>query len=147
MSTSAKVLRPAEEAKHDDKARGSASCAQRLPHGGVALRYGLAAAGSALFALVYAQFSHGVHSVFMTYMFAILLVGGVIPALVLHLAKAKPIPRFARQAWALALASLCMGSCLCGIFEIAGTGSVYLVVYPVLAAVFAVMAVIGLFRK
>ena len=38
--------------------------------------YAIAAVGCVVFALVYAQFSHGVHSPFMTFMFAIPLLGG-----------------------------------------------------------------------
>ena len=71
-----------------------------------ARRYLIAAAGCALFALIYAQFSHGVHSPFMTFMFAIPLVGGALPALGFHLAQAQPAPRLARQAGALAIACL-----------------------------------------
>ena len=33
--------------------------------------YAIASIGCAVFALIYAQFSHGVHSPFMTFMFAI----------------------------------------------------------------------------
>lgn len=139
--------KPVRSPHREDEVGGSAFPAQRLPHGGAVLRYGLAAMGCAFFALVYAQFSHGVHSPFMTFMFAIPLVGGVLPALGLYLAKARPVPRATRQTWALALASLVIWSCLQGVFEIAGTGSAYLVAYPVLAAVFAIAAIIGLFKR
>lgn len=109
-------------------------------HGKAALHYAIAAGACVFFALVYAQFSHGVYSPFMTFMFAIPLVGGVLPALGLSLAKARPAPRIARQAWALAIASLTIASCLQGIFEIAGTGSPYLAAYLVIAIVLAVVA-------
>ena len=101
----------------------------------------MAAAGCALFALVYAQFSHGVHSPFMTFMFAIPLVGGALPALACHILKTQAFPQAARQAWALAIASLTMGSCLKGIFEIAGTDSALIVAYPLAALVFAAAAI------
>ena len=113
----------------------------------IAGRYLAAAAGCALFALVYAQFSHGVYSPFMTFMFAIPLVGGALAALVCHLAKAPQMPRAARQAWALAIASLTLGSCLQGIFEIAGTSSPFIVAYPVVALVFALAAAIVAVRS
>ena len=109
----------------------------------IAGHYLVAAAGCALFALVYAQFSHGVYSPFMTFMFAIPLVGGTFVALVCHLAKAPVTPRTARQAWALSIASLTLGSCLQGIFEIAGTGSPFVVAYPVAALVFAIAALVA----
>ena len=110
------------------------------PHLRAARRYLVAAIGCVAFALVYAQFSHGVYSPFMTFMFAIPLVG-VLGSLVMYLANANPLPRASRQACALALASLTTASCLRGIFEIAGTDSPYLIAYIVAAALFAVVAV------
>ena len=80
----------------------------------------------------------------MTWMFAIPLIGGAGLASVLHLTHARTAPRAARQAWALALASLSVASCLRGIFDIAGTSSPYLVVYLGAALIFA-LAAVGLF--
>ena len=105
-----------------------------------ALRYLAAAAGCALFAIVYAQFSHGVFSPFMTFMFAIPLLGGAVPALVCYLAGARPLPRISRQAWALAIACITVASCLRGIFEIAGTSSALLWAYPPVALALAALA-------
>ena len=83
----------------------------------------------------------------MTFMFAIPLIGGALPALVGHLAKAQPVPRLTRQAWALVIACLTVASCLRGIFEIAGTSSAFLWVYPPVALVFAFIAVVTLLRQ
>ena len=110
------------------------------------LRYVVAAVGCALFSFVYSRFSHGVHSPFMTFMFMVPLLGGALPALIARIANAQPAPRASRQAWALALASLTVACCLRGIFEIAGTNSPLLVVYPVVAALFAVVAAVGFAR-
>ena len=141
----AKAKAPAEElpARPD--------CVDEVPdqarqHAKSALRYVLAALGCVAFTLIYYQFSHGVYSPFMTFMFALPLVGGALPAIALHFAKARPVPVRARQAWALALATLTVASCLRGIFVIAGTSSIYLVVYPVTAAVFAIAACVLLIR-
>ena len=134
MSTSVSTVRTAFETDF----RGNAK---------IGRRYIVAAVGCALFALIYAQFSHGVHSPFMTFMFAIPLVGGAIPALVLAAMKAHPLPSVARQSWALSLASLTVASCLRGIFDIAGTSSPYLAVYLVLAVAFALVALIALVWK
>ena len=101
-----------------------------------------AALGCAAFAIIYAQFSHGVYSPFMTFMFAIPLVAGALVALVMHVAHVRPMPRASRQAWALAIASLTVASCLRGVFEIAGTDSPYLVVYLAAALAFAVVAIV-----
>ena len=83
----------------------------------------------------------------MTYMFAIPLVGGALPALVMHIARARSLPVASRQSWALALASLTIASCLRGVFDIAGTSSVYLIAYLVAAAVFAAFALVRLVRS
>lgn len=110
------------------------------------MRYAIASVACVLFTLIYAQFSHGVYSPFMTFMFAIPLVGGVLPALGLYLANAKPAPRATRQAWALAIASLTAASCLQGIFKIAGTDSIYLPVYIAAAAAFTIAAIVTFLR-
>ena len=125
--------------------RGEESRASRGPSPflKIARRYLVAAIGCGAFALIYAQFSHGVYSPFMTFMFAIPLVGGAGVALGLHAAHARSVPLVARQAWALALAALTIGSCLRGIFEIAGTASPLLIAYPVAALILALCAIIA----
>ena len=111
------------------------------PYAKVSRNYLIAAAACALFAFVYAQFSHGVFSPFMTFAFAIPLAGGALPALILHFAKAQTAPRTTRQAWALAIACLTIASCLRGIFEIAGTSSPLVWAYLPAALIFAIAAV------
>ena len=128
-------------------AAGPADRTAASPHLRIAAHYLIAGAGCALFAFIYAQFSHGVYSPFMTYLFAIPLLGGALVALGLHAFKARPLPRTCRQAWALMLASLCLASCLRGIFEIAGTSSPLLIVYLAAAVVFAAIALVALVRN
>ena len=113
----------------------------------IAGRYAIAAVGCIAFNALYAQFAHGVSSPFMTFMFAIPLVAGAVPALVLHLLKAHPVPVSTRQAWALAIAALTVASCLHGIFDIAGTASPWLPVYLVAAVGFAAADVIAALRS
>lgn len=113
-------------------------------HAKAACRYAIAALGCVLFAFIYAQFSHGVYSPFMTFMFAIPLVGGAIPALCLHVAHAIALPRRTRQAWGLAIATLTVASCLRGIFEIAGTASPYLIAYVAAALLLFIVALASL---
>lgn len=115
-------------------------------HVRIALHYAVAAIGCVGFNLVYAQFVHGVSSAFMTFMFAVPLILGALPALVLHVAKANPAPIVARQAWALAIAALTVASCLHGIFDIAGTASPWLPAYLLAAAVFSMVAMVSAVR-
>ena len=116
-------------------------------HAKACRRYLVASAGCALFAFIYAQFSHDVYSPFMTFMFAIPLIAGALPAFICHATKEKPLPRLTRQAWALAIASLTVASCLRGIFEIAGTSSPLLWAYPIAVLAFVVLAAIPLLRR
>lgn len=108
----------------------------------IARSYAIVAAVCLVFALVYAQFSHGVHSPFMSWMFLIPALAGALPALVLAL-MGRPAPAMVvRQLWGLAVAALTVASCLRGIFEIAGTGSDWLFVYVAAGGVLAVAAAV-----
>lgn len=122
-------------------------CPAGNAHRKTAWRYLIASAGCVLLAFIYAQFSHGVYSPFMTYMFAIPLVGGALPALACHVANAKPAPQLTRQAWGLAIACLTVASCLRGVFEIAGTASTLVWGYPLVAFVLAAVALVAFVRS
>ena len=113
----------------------------------IALRYAVATAGCIAFNFIYAQFAHGVASPFMTFMFAIPLAMGVLPALGLQLTKARPVPVAARQFWGLAVACLTVASCLHGVFDIAGTASPYLPAYVAAAGIFVIAAVVAARRR
>ena len=83
----------------------------------------------------------------MTFMFAIPIIGGALPAFIRTVAKAQPLPWMTSQAWALAVAALTIASCLKGVFDIAGTSSPFLVVYVLATIVFLVIAAVGFFFK
>ncbi len=70
-----------------------------------------------VFALIYEHFSHGVYSAFLLGMFAFPLLGGIVPCVLLPKAPA----RSARHAWHAGVATLTVGSCVHGIFDIYGT--------------------------
>ena len=79
-----------------------------------------------LFSLVYNQFSHGVHSPFMTWLFAWPLVLGCLPCGAFLLLRAlRPPKRLTVNIYNSGVAALTVSSLLRGIFEIAGTASVY----------------------
>ena len=75
-----------------------------------------------VFSVIYAQFSHGVASPFMTWLFAIPALGGVVEVVACTVAQPD---RFALNAYRSGVAALAVSSCLRGIFEIAGTASPY----------------------
>lgn len=96
-----------------------------------------------LFSFVYGLFSHGIYSMFMTYLFTIPLALGVIPELI-----CKYVPKFrAGSAWArlmqnFAIATLATGSTLQGVVEIYGTTNSAIVYYEVAGAAFLVTAIV-----
>ena len=82
-----------------------------------------------LFSAIYYQFSHDVHSAFMTFLFAIPLIGGAGVAALRAAMGAREAPAAARYYYHAAIATATVGCALRGIFEIAGTSSPYLSVY------------------
>lgn len=107
-----------------------------------------------VFYLIYNIFSHGVHSPYMTYLFAWPLVLGVLPSGVMWGVyrcgnqKSKDdgrkgsaeVSETGVEIWRAGVAAVTVSSCLRGIFEIAGTASVY---QEWLMAAGAVMLVVG----
>lgn len=93
-----------------------------------------------IFYLVYDQFSHGIHSFFMTWLFAFPFVLGAVPCAVLWLVKQTPV-RLSINLWNSGVAAVTCASLLMGIFEIAGAESRY---QNYLMAAGAVMLAAGL---
>lgn len=93
-----------------------------------------------IFYLVYDQFSHGIHSFFMTWLFTFPLVLGAVPCALLWLVKQTPV-RLSINLWNSGVAAVTCASLLIGIFEIAGAESRY---QNYLMAAGAVMLAAGL---
>jgi predicted permease len=94
-----------------------------------------------IFGLVYAVFSHGVHSNYMTFMFAYPLIGGTVAYLLIGVVPGLRMPgRFVKNIYNSGIATLTVNSLLEGIFDIAGTSSPY---QPVLVAAGVVMVLVG----
>jgi len=88
-----------------------------------------------IFSFIYARYSHGVHSDYMTYMFAYPLIGGTIVYLLIGLLSKARIPgRFVINVYNSGIATLTMGSLLRGILDIAGTSSRYQSVFMIVGA-------------
>lgn len=82
-----------------------------------------------IFSFVYERFSHGVYSNYMIFLFLIPLLGGVLPlALSMGREPRPPVP-LSRQLWGAGIATLSVGCCLDGVFEIYGTTAPLVTVY------------------
>lgn len=83
-----------------------------------------------IFYLIYNMFSHGVKSAFMTYLFAWPLIMGFLPSTVIYVInRIRHIPAYidavTDNAYCCGVATLTVSSLLKGIFDIAGTTSIY----------------------
>ncbi len=79
-----------------------------------------------LFSYVYSLFSHGVSSPHMTFLFAYPLVFGVLAGLMLYGFEKKSADYFwASHLYHTGVTALILGSLLRGVFDIAGTASIY----------------------
>jgi peptidoglycan/LPS O-acetylase OafA/YrhL len=94
-----------------------------------------------IFSLVYATYSHGVYSSYMTFMFAYPLIGGMMVYLLIGAVSRLRMPgRFIINVYNSGIAALTVGSLLKGIFDIAGTSSPY---QPVLVVAGVAMVLAG----
>lgn len=100
-----------------------------------------------VFFIVYNQFSHGVHSPYMTWLFAWPLVFGVIPSIVIICVKRAAgkciwINKTSYNLYCSGVASLTVSSLMRGIFDIAGTGSKYQVWLMYAGVLFVIAGII-----
>ncbi len=101
-----------------------------------------------LFGFVYELFSHGVYSNYMVLMFLFPLLGGALPALLLRLLPAAAYPKQASlNAWGCAVATLTVGSCLSGVFEIYGSTSSLIRAYWLAGAALYALAILLYFLQ
>ncbi len=100
-----------------------------------------------MFSFIYAQFSHGVHSPHMTYLFLYPLCLGVgTGTLCMFFSKEKPL-FLASHLYHTGVAALILSSLLHGIFDIAGTASPYQTALTILGLVMILVAGLHLFIK
>lgn len=96
-----------------------------------------AAAFTLLFGTVYEQFSHGVFSWHMAFLFVFPLIGGALPYTVAAILRGVPEPGSLTSClWNSGIAALTVGSCVQGVLEIYGTTSPYLPLFYVVGGVF-----------
>ncbi len=88
--------------------------------------YGLVTLFCMLFSYIYSQFSHGVSSPHMTYLFLYPLILGVFVGMLFYYFEKSSTDFFwPSHFYHTGVVALVLGSLLRGIFEIAGTASVY----------------------
>ena len=96
---------------------------------------------------IYSLFSHNVSSDYMTYMFVYPLIGGLIVNLFLVINKKINRIRLyyiGKSILNYGIATLVVGSFIKGVFEIAGTDSIYLVYYFYLGIILTNIGVLSL---
>lgn len=97
----------------------------------------------ALFGAIYEHFSFGVYSYWMMYAFAVPLVLGALPALMLVTGKRTfPVPLIARKMWHAGVAALTVGSVFTGVLVIYGTSSAWSVVYGAAGCILLTIAAV-----
>ena len=109
--------------------------------------YVLAAVNAAVFSAVYEHFSFGVYSPFMIFAFAVPLLMGALPFLLLGRALKKTgstVPALVCKFWHAAVATLTVGFLFRGVLDIYGTSSPLGTVYWIASAVLAVLALLTL---
>ena len=101
----------------------------------------LAALVCAVFGAVYEHFSFGVYSPYMLFAFAVPLLLGALPALLLATgAQAAAVPAITRKLWHAGVASLTVGALFRGVLDIYGTASSLTRIYWVAGAVLLMAA-------
>lgn len=109
--------------------------------------YVLAAVNAAVFSAVYEHFSFGVYSPFMIFAFAVPLLMGALPFLLLGRALKKTgstVPALVCKFWHAAVATLTVGFLFRGVLDIYGTSSPLGTVYWIASAVLAVLSLLTL---
>ena len=101
-----------------------------------------------LFGIIYDRYSHGVYSPFMTLMFLIPLIGGVLPFGVMYLNGRPRFPdSFSRTLLGCGIATLTVGFAYQGVLDIYGATSHLAVVYLIAGCILTAAAVLVYFKK
>ncbi|MBR3396073.1 MAG: hypothetical protein IKG76_09870 [Firmicutes bacterium] len=109
--------------------------------------YVLAAVNVAVFSAIYEHFSFGVYSAFMVCAFAVPLLMGALPFLLLGRALKKTgstIPALVCKFWHAAVATLTVGFLFRGVLDIYGTSSPLASVYWIASAMLAALSLLAL---
>lgn len=95
-----------------------------------------------LFSNIYEYFSHNVYSGFMVFLASIPFAGGLLPLLLIRLTS-LPFPgRFAENAYHCGIATLTVGCCLTGVFEIYGSVSNLVKIYWIAGTLLCLLGIV-----
>ncbi len=102
-------------------------------------KYLLAAAFCAVFGIVYELFSHEVYTPYMYLACLIPLVGGTVPCLIIHMARAPLPAALSSVLYACGIATLTVGSIMQGVLVIYGTTNRLMPIYAIAGALLLVV--------
>ena len=102
-------------------------------------KYLLAAAFCAVFGIIYELFSHEVYTPYMYLSCLIPLVGGTVPYLIIHMARAPLPAALSSVLYACGIATLTVGSIMQGVLVIYGTTNRLMPIYAIAGAVLLVV--------
>ena len=108
----------------------------------MAFGYLAAAIFMALFGGIYEIFSHQVYSYYMIYAFGFPLVMGLLPALAIVVFDLRIPEDNTIRLWNYGVATLTIGSAMKGVIDIYGTTNRLMIVYPLVAVILIIAAVI-----
>lgn len=119
----------------------------RKINGKTAIVYLAFTAFCGFFSSVYGKFSHGVSSDYMVFLCLVPFLGGCVPYSILWTFKLKAPISIIHQIYDSGIATLAVGFCLAGIFEIYGSECVYIPYYFYLGTILSIGAIIAYLIK
>lgn len=115
-----------------------------------ARRYLFSSAGLLILHLIYAQFSHGVSSPYMTFMFLVPLLLGALPCFLLMYLRPDCVRSPGWQTGSClyggGMAAMVNGMMLRGVMDIAGTASPYLILFSLLGGALMIWGILCLIQ-
>ncbi len=109
------------------------------------ISYLIVTGSCAVFSLIYAQFSRGVSSYYMTFLFAFPLILGVVVSVCVMLLKKTNREYFlATHLYHTGVVAMTLSSLLRGIFDIAGTESLYQAILMIIGGVLIFLSICAL---
>ncbi len=94
-----------------------------------------------LFSSVYGKYAHGVSSDYMVFLSLVPLILGVLPYTAMYLFKEKESAQILKHIYNCGVATICVGCCLKGVFDIYGSECFYIPFYFGVGAFLIILAI------